>query len=100
MDEDYNKKAFKKKINKLKNLYDLNNPEDLFIIIPQEMEVMEVKGIALGYNGAKKKKLVIDVITKIAKENSIKLNQKTLSTFIDTINTASKGKYALNKGTQ
>lgn len=88
------------KINKLKELYDLNKPEDLFTLFPQEMEVMEVKALAKGLSEEDKKKAVIDVILGIAKKQKIKkieFSEKLLSVFFNIINDASKGKYALNK---
>lgn len=89
------------KINKLKDLYDLSKPEDLFTLFPQEMEVMEVKALAKGLNEEDKKKAVIKTILEIAKKQklqNIQLSEELLSTFFDIINNASKGKYALNKG--
>jgi hypothetical protein len=86
------------KIAKLKDLYDLSNPADLFTIIPQEMEVMEVKGFANNLDGPAKKSAVISIISEIAAKSGIDFDTETLSVFIDVINAASKGKYALNKG--
>lgn len=85
------------KIKRLKDLYDLEDPKDLFTILPQEMELMEAMGMAQGLDGAAKKSAVMDVILGIAKVNNVELNEDTLSVFIDIINDASKGKYALNK---
>lgn len=93
----YNKADIEKKVKSLHTLYDLNNPEDLFTLVPQEMEVAEVQGLAYGYNGALKQQAVINVIMAIANKNSIEINRKTLAVFINTIISASKGKYALNK---
>ena len=85
------------KIKRLKLLYDLSNPVDLFTLIPQEMEIMEVKGMATGIDGATKKEDVLSTIISIAKENNVELDKELVSAFIDVINAASKGKYALNK---
>ena len=86
------------KIAKLKNLYDLNNPIDLFTIIPQEMEVAEIKGMRYEWDGDTKKQKVIDIIMGIISQNNIDVTSETIAAFIDVINAASKGKYALNKG--
>lgn len=85
------------KIAKLKDLYDLEDPKDLFVLIPQEMEVAEIKGMANDWDGLQKKQTVMHIIMSIAVENGIDLDAETLGTFIDIINNASKGKYALNK---
>lgn len=78
-------------------MYDLTNPIDLFTILPQEMEIAEIKGIISNLDGPTRKALVIKVIVDIAKENSIEIDEDILSVFIDVINSASKGEYALNK---
>jgi hypothetical protein len=85
------------KIERLKDLYDLKDPKDLFTILPQEMELMEAMAMAQGLDGTAKKKAVMDVILDIAKVNNVELNRDIISVFIDIINDASKGKYALNK---
>lgn len=85
------------KIDKLKELYDLNKPEDLFTVLPQEMEVIEAKGLAYDLSGADKKKEVVKIITGIAKKQKTNIDDDILSVFIDIIIAASKGKYALNK---
>ena len=85
------------KIERLKDLYDLKDPKDLFTILPQEMELMEAMGMAQNLDGPAKKQAVLDVILGIAKVNNIELDENVLSVFIDIINDASKGKYALNK---
>ena len=86
------------KIERLKDLYDLSDPEDLFTILPQEMELMEAKGMAQNLDGAQKKAVVLEVILELAKVNNIELDENLLSTFVNIIVDASKGKYALNKG--
>lgn len=86
------------KISRLKDLYDLSNPEDLFTLIPQEMEVAEIKGMTYGWDGDTKKSVVMTTIMEIAVANNVDITAETLSAFIDVINAASKGKYALNKG--
>ena len=86
------------KLERLKDLYDLSKPEDLFTILPQEMELMEAKGMALGLDGPKKKEAVLEVILGLAKVNNIELDKNLLSTFVDIIVDASRGRYALNKG--
>lgn len=93
----YNKPFIKKKVDKLCKLYNLSNPEDLFAILPQEMELAEVRGIIDGVSGEEKKKAVSDVIMGIAAKNKVKISQEMIEIFIDVIASASKGKYALNK---
>lgn len=88
------------KASKLKDLYNLSLPSDLFTLLPQEMEVMEIKGKANGLDGLSKKCEVISIISEIAAKSGVELDTETLSVFIDVINAASKGKYALNKGDQ
>jgi len=86
------------KIAKLSQLYDLKKPEDLFMILPQEMESAEVRAMAYDVKGGPaKKQAVMDVLLGIAKQNSIRLNKKLLAAFIDIIIDASKGRYAFNK---
>jgi len=86
------------KIAKLSQLYDLKKPEDLFMILPQEMESAEVRAKAYDdETGPAKKQAVMDILLGIAKQNSIRLNKKLLSVFIDVVIDASKGRYALNK---
>ena len=85
------------KIKRLKDLYDLSKPEDLFTILPQELEMMEAIGIAKNWDGSKKKQEVLDIILGIAEVNNLKLDSNLVSVFIDTIIKASKGKFALNK---
>lgn len=85
------------KARKLSLMYDISNFVDLLTLIPQEMEIAEAKGLAYNLDGKDKKKLVVDTLLKIAKESSVELDSELLSVFIDTINLASKGKYALNK---
>ena len=86
------------KISKLKNLYDISSPEDLLTIIPQEMEVAEIKGVCYDWDGDTKRQEVIAVIMAVAAKSNVELTTETVSAFIDVINAASKGKYALNKG--
>ena len=78
-------------------MYNLNDPADLFTLLPQEMEIAEVKALCDNLDGKTKKEMVIEIIDQIAKENSIVLDKNLLGVFIDTIITASKGHYALNK---
>jgi len=78
-------------------MYDLKCPKDLFILLPQEMEIAEVKGLAFKLDNVAKKKLVMDLMTDIARENTLDLDLEWLSTFYDVIDDASKGKYALNR---
>lgn len=85
------------KLIRLKDLYDLSKPEDLFTILPQEMELAEVKGMAYEQSGAKKKDSVIKFLLQLAEANDVELNEEILSVFVDIIVAASKGKYALNK---
>jgi hypothetical protein len=85
-------------VEKLSKLYDLKKPEDLFMILPQLMEQVEVRAMAYEVKGGSaKKQAVMDVLLGIAKQNSIKLNKKLLSVFIDVIIDSSKGRYAFNK---
>ena len=86
------------KITKLSELYDITNPKDLFTLIPQEMEIAEIKGMSYDWDGDTKRQEVINVITAVAVKNNIDFTIETLAAFIDVINAASKGKYALNKG--
>ena len=86
------------KITKLSELYDITNPKDLFTLIPQEMEVAEIKGMSYDWDGDAKRQEVIEVIMAVAVKNNIDFTTETLSAFIDVINAASTGKYALNKG--
>jgi hypothetical protein len=89
------------KIKKLAELYDISIPADLFTVLPQEMETMEIKGLAKDLDGPAKKQAVMDIMVGIANKSPLCLNEttfkETLSVFIDVINSASKGKYALNK---
>ena len=94
----YNKQKLEKKINKLCDLYDLESPIDLFIIVPQEIELAEISGIIKKSSGLEKKEAVIAVIMGIANKNGVKINQNWVEIFIDTIVSSSKGKYAINKG--
>jgi len=85
-------------VKKLSKLYDLCDPTDLFILLPQIMESAEVRAKAYDVEGGpEKKKAVMDVILGIAKQNSIRIENDLLSVFIDVIADASKGRYALNK---
>jgi hypothetical protein len=86
------------KASKLKDLYDLSSAADLFTLLPQEMEVMEIKGKANDLDGHTKKSEVMSIISEIAAKSGVEIDTETLSVFIDVINAASKGKYALNKG--
>jgi hypothetical protein len=96
----YNEQKLEKKINKLCDLYDLKDPVDLFIIVPQEIELAEIRGMINNSSGQEKKEAVISVIMGIASRNKVKINQKWLEVFIDTIVDSSKGKYAINKETK
>jgi hypothetical protein len=78
-------------------MYDLGNPVDLFTLLPQEMEIAEVKAMSGNLDGVAKKKIVMEIVLNIAKENNVDINEDLLNVFIDTIDAASKGKYALNK---
>ena len=91
------KKPDESKIDRLKNLYDLDDPSDLFTILPQEMEMAEVFGFISELTGEEKKVKVMDLLLDLAAVNNIELDENTLSVFIDVICDVSKGKYALNK---
>lgn len=85
------------KAKKLSNIYNLNDPKDLFTLLPQEMEIAEVKAMCNNLTGAEKKQMVLEVMDKIARNSSIELDLDLMGTFIDIIADASKGRYALNK---
>ena len=93
----YNEEAIQKRVNRLHELYDLNNPVDLFTLIPQEMEIAEVRAMRKGLKGPDMKKAVVDTILAIANHNSIELDKGLVSVFVDTIADASKGRFAINK---
>ena len=93
----YNEQKLEKKINKLCDLYDLKDPADLFMILPQEIELSEIRGMINGSSGPEKKQAVISVIMGIASRNKVKINKKWLEVFIDAIVDSSKGKFAINK---
>jgi hypothetical protein len=93
----YNEQKLEKKINKLCDLYDLKDPVDLFIIVPQEIELAEIRGMINKSTGQEKKEAVISVIMGIASRNKVKVNSKWLEVFIDAIVDSSKGKFAINK---
>ena len=84
-------------INKLSKLYDLKNVKDLFILLPQILEQVEVRAMAFGVvGGIAKKKAAINVLSGISKINTARVSKKLLSILIDTIVNASKGYYTIN----
>ncbi len=93
----YDKKFITRKVDKLCKLYDLSDPIDLFIILPQEMEIAEVLAKISNSNGDERKKGVMAIISGIVAKNKIKVPDDWIEVFIDTIDKASKGEYALNK---
>jgi hypothetical protein len=93
----YSQEDIQKRVDRLHELYDLNKPIDLFTLIPQEMEIAEVRAMRKGLKGQDMKKAVVDTILAIAKHNSIELDEDLLSVFVNTIADASKGRFAINK---
>jgi len=82
------------KIEKLRKYYDLNIPEDLFTLLPQEMEVVEVRAMAQNFGASIKKDTVVNIVMGISKAENLDLDVKNIEFFVDAIASASKGKIA------
>ena len=94
----YNPEKLAETVEKLSKLYDLQNPVDFFILLPQIMESSEIRAKAFDVDtGSEKKQAVLDVILGIANKNSVEIEEDWLSVFIDIIADATKGRYAINK---
>jgi hypothetical protein len=93
----YSEEFLKNKIDKLCDLYDFSNPVDFFTLLPQEMELVEVRGIINSAKGNEKKDAVVETIMGAAINNQAKIPKEWVEVFIDIIIKASKGEYALNK---
>lgn len=91
----YTNEFLKKKIKKICDLYDLTDPVDLFTMLPQEMELAEVRKMV--NKDFDKKEAVMSVIMGVANKKQIDLPKEWAEVFIDTIDKASKGAFAINK---
>jgi hypothetical protein len=94
----YYMKSQTQKAQKLSTMYDISNPKDLFTLLPQEMEIAEVRGFCEDLDGSTKRAMVLEIMLKIAAESDVEIDPELLGFFVDTIASASKGKYGLNKG--
>jgi len=94
----YSEKELEAKANHLAELFPEIKWPDIIELIPQVMEIIEIRAIVAGEKGSIKLDAVMGILNKtLDKVNSAKEIKEAIPLIIKIINDASKGKFAINK---
>lgn len=92
------KENIEAKANKISELYPTIDWPDILELVPQIMEVVEAYGIIYELDGPEMKQDAMNILNKVMEKSKCTVGiDKIVPGLIDTIDKASKGKFAINR---